>query len=354
MAEATLSGPAAAATATASAPIRFRYHREAPARLLDRRNTLAVVAFDEATPAAGDPRLVTMPLRLLLPEGGTPPVEVWQVEGEVRHGRDGDLAWAQGGGYLMLSLRVDETRHGGPAGAAEHAYARLAAGARVHGYEHWLRAWNYLAAINDGEGDEERYRQFSQGRARGIAGLAPERFPAATAIGRLDGRAELVVYALFGRNAGVPVENPRQVSAWRYPRQYGPTPPSFARAMRLGTRPATLLISGTASVVGHRTVHDQARRQMQETLLNLQALVRAGGVASDDSPARPLGGNEHSFKLYVRDAADAGRLLPLLEQAGITRQQLLVLAGHICRQDLLVEIDGVMVAAGDSGPASLA
>ncbi len=337
---APVSAPIPASATATAAPIRFTYSHEDPQRLLAQAGTLAVIRFDEAAPQAGDARLVTMPLRRLLQAGEPEPVEVWQVEGEVSHGHDGDLAWAHGGEYLMLSLRVDEDRHGGPAGAAEHAYGRLVAGARQHGYEHWLRAWNYLAAINQGDGDQERYRKFSQGRARGIAGLAPERFPAATAIGRLDGRAELVVYALFGRTAGTPVENPRQVSAWRYPRQYGPTPPSFARAMRLATEPGALLISGTASVVGHQTLHDAAGRQMEETLLNLQALVQAGG------PPGGLAGRGHTFKLYVRDADEAQRLLPLLAQAGIKREQVVVLAGHICRQDLLVEIDGVMVASG--------
>lgn len=326
----------APAVATAAA-IRFQYLHDDPAQVLARADTLAVIAFDEAAPAHDDPRLATMPLR---PLNGPAPIEVWQVAGNVVHGRDDDLAWAHGGGYLMLSLRVDEIRHGGPAAAAEYAYRRLADGAREHGYGHWLRAWNYLAAINEGDGDQERYRKFSQGRARGIAGLAPERFPAATAIGRLDGRAELVVYTLFGHTAGTPVENPRQVSAWRYPRQYGPTPPSFARAMHLATQPATLLISGTASVVGHRTMHDGASPQLEETLLNLQALAEAGGLAET------LAGDGNTFKLYVRDADEVAQLLPVLERAGIDRQRLVVLAGHICRQDLLVEIDGVAVAAG--------
>ena len=50
-----------------------------------------------------------------------------------------------------------------------------------------------------------------------------DRYPAATAIGRRDGVRVLQIYALTARCAGVQVENPRQVNAWLYPRQYGPT-----------------------------------------------------------------------------------------------------------------------------------
>src|SRR3546814_12468443 len=55
--------------------------------------------------------------------------------------------------------------------------------------------------------------------------------PAATAIGRCDDARVVQVYWLAARTPGMPVENPRQVSAYRYPRQYGPQQPSFARAM---------------------------------------------------------------------------------------------------------------------------
>src|SRR6185312_12015184 len=56
---------------------------------------------------------------------------------------------------------------------------------------------------------------------------------AATAIGHHGPEGLLQVYALCAAQPGQALENPRQVSAWKYPRRYGPTAPSFARAMRL-------------------------------------------------------------------------------------------------------------------------
>lgn len=314
--------------------IRIAYERIDAAQALARSDTLAVIGFGAAPAPAGDPRRLDVPLQVL--HGPADVLETWCVDGPVRHGRDGGLAWAQGGGYLLASLVVAEPDRSGAGAraAAAQAYGQLLGALAAHGHPHLLRAWNYLTDINLGAGEQERYRHFSVGRAQGIAALPAENFPAATAIGRLDGRADLVVYALAGREPGRPVENPRQVSAYRYPRQYGPVPPSFARAMRVPTRPPTLLISGTASVVGHESLHDQVDPQARETLRNLDALVQAAGMGPRLDPARAL------LKAYVRHAADAPTLAALLADAGVPAERLLLLHGDICRADLLLEIDG--------------
>src|SRR3546814_1451833 len=90
---------------------------------------------------------------------------------------------------------------------------------------HLLRVWNYLDAITFGDGDAERYREFCVGRARGLGDFDTHALPAATAIGRCDDARVVQVYWLAARTPGTPVENPRQVSAYRYPRQYGPQQP---------------------------------------------------------------------------------------------------------------------------------
>jgi hypothetical protein len=65
------------------------------------------------------------------------------------------------------------------------------------------------------------------------------------------------------------------VSAYDYPRQYGPAAPSFSRAAL--TPDPLLLISGTASIVGHASVHlGDVTAQLEETLANLANRLRAG------------------------------------------------------------------------------
>src|SRR5690606_12669193 len=183
-----------------------------------------------------------------------------RVDAPVRHGREGDIAWASNGKLAFGVVEVDESAHlgaddpAGMIGAAAQAYARLAAFVGASDTPYLLKVWNYIDAITQGDGDSERYRQFCIGRVRGLGNVDATRLPAATAIGCRNGARVLQVYWLASAEPGAPVENPRQVSAWRYPRAYGPQPPSFARAMLppTGSR-MPLLPSGPASLVRHAT-----------------------------------------------------------------------------------------------------
>ncbi|MDQ2703421.1 MAG: pteridine-dependent deoxygenase, partial [Pseudomonadota bacterium] len=167
------------------------------------------------------------------------------------------------------------------------------------------------------------------------------RLPAATAIGRCDEARILQVYWLAAAAPGSPLENPRQVSAWRYPREYGPQPPSFARAMLPPTDSRMpLLLSGTASVVGHATLHAGALlAQLRETFANFDALLAA---ARDSQPALPPEfGPGTRLKVYVRDRDDMDAVAGALQERFGDRVPRIVLHAAICRRDLAVEIDGV-------------
>src|SRR5262245_36612577 len=148
---------------------------------------------------------------------------------------------------------------------------------RAAGDFHLIRVWNHIAGLNDGDGDAERYRKFCIGRhdAFAAAGWTKRRFPSASGVGMRGG--SLAVYALAASDPGVHVENPRQVSAYDYPREYGPRSPSFARAT---VAAGLLLTAGTSSVVGHQSVHvGDVAAQLEETLVNLDALAHAAGAA---------------------------------------------------------------------------
>ncbi|MGB0132898.1 pteridine-dependent deoxygenase, partial [Dokdonella sp.] len=206
-------------------------------------------------------------------------------------------------------------------------------GARAH----ILRLWNYMDAINEGEGDDERYRHFCCGRARGITPAARNGYSAATAIGRRDGVRVLQVYGLAARQAGVAIENPRQVSAWSYPRQYGPVAPTFARATR--TPAEQLLVSGTAAVVGHASVHaGDTAAQLEETLRNLESLLAAAG---SEISSRGLAAT--MLKFYLRDPADVAVVEQTMREHCPQVIDSITLFADICRSDLGIEIDGMQV-----------
>lgn len=318
-----------------SASLRVDYRHASLDALLADRHLLAVFGFGDAAPAIhDDPRY----LHVALPALGNPPFECWTVAGEVECGREHGIAWSTDGLLQFGALEVEDT--GDVESAAERAYLKLQ-GWLAHGeFPHALRIWNYMDAITEGDGDEERYRRFCVGRARGIGReLAPGELPAATAIGHPHRSGRFQLYWLAARDAGTPLENPRQVQAWRYPRQYGPQAPGFARAM-LPANAMPLLLSGTAAVVGHASQHgDSLAAQLDETLANLDSLV-ATARAQRPGLAAALGPRS-ALKVYVRDAGAMPQVADLLDQRLPADVPRIVLHGQVCRAELAVEIDGV-------------
>jgi chorismate lyase/3-hydroxybenzoate synthase len=323
-------GGGALSRLSAVAP-RIEYLPLEPGRPLP-ANALFAVEFGHRQTAV-PPRCARVCLEPLAGAGLT---EVWYANGPVHTGFDGQIRFAADDHHLAAAIEVDEREHGGLEAASAYVYSCIARFQLTSRYPHLLRIWNYLDDINQGDGDAERYRVFCTGRTTGLRELRQERFPAATAIGRRDGSHMLQVYWLAGRDPGIALENPRQLAAYQYPRQYGPTPPAFSRAMVVA--PDLLMISGTASIVGHASRHaGSVQRQMAEILNNLDTLLlRARG----HGPALPARFSRATLiKAYLRHPGD----LPFVEQQ--LRERLpagtpfLVLLGDVCRADLLLELD---------------
>jgi chorismate lyase/3-hydroxybenzoate synthase len=96
-----------------------------------------------------------------------------------------------------------------------------------------------------------------------------------------------------------------------------------------------LLISGTAAVVGHASAHqDDLGAQLAETLRNLDSLLQHAGGARDH-----LGGGS-LLKAYLRHRDDAAAVTAAVAAHAAGARGLLLLAGDICRSELLIEIDG--------------
>jgi chorismate lyase / 3-hydroxybenzoate synthase len=273
--------------------------------------------------------------------------ELWRVgAGPVtqgRHGANGEITWSADGSLLFGHLTFDEAafgdgRHCALEAAAHSAYACLFDLLQQAGYPHPIRFWNYLPRINVDEDGLERYRHFNVGRhqafvaANRLPDLSP---PAACALG-CSGTA-MTIMVLAGRAAPIAIENPRQLSAYHYPEQYGPRPPTFSRAAlyRHGAI-AMLTISGTASIVGHETLHlGDVAAQVDESLLNVQAVVdEANRVAG-----QPLFAvNGLKMKAYVRRAHDADTVRRQLQRR-LPDAPVPLVRADICRANLLFEIE---------------
>jgi chorismate lyase / 3-hydroxybenzoate synthase len=209
-----------------------------------------------------------------------------------------------------------------------------------------IRFWNFVPAIGAPMGDGlDRYMVFNAGRHDAFAptGGADQRTdqPSATASAVGVTGAHLVVHCLASARAGIPVENPRQVSSWRYSARYGPKPPRFSRATiaTMGLRTA-LLIGGTASIVGEQSLHQgDTEAQFDETLRNLAAVVAAAGRESAD-PIHALT-RIVDLRAYVIEDDVARFVRGQLAARCPNARRIEIVRARLCRPELLVEIEGV-------------
>lgn len=278
------------------------------------------------------------------PDGTADLSEVWLTSDPLAD------ATAQGIAYrstddLLYGVVTEEERASGPAStaplhqAAERGYRRIFGLMDALGYSHLARAWNYFADINREERGLERYRLFNAGRHDAF--LAAGRslsagVPAACALG--VGGQPLTIAFLATRRSVVSIENPRQVSAYCYPPEYGPRSPTFARATlaRVAGQPI-LFVSGTASIVGYETRHPgDPAAQTRETLANLQAVLDAANRVVE-GPAFTL--TQTCLKVYLRHPAHLDPVRDVLARVAGEPLSAVFLQAEICRVDLLVEIE---------------
>lgn len=295
-----------------------------------------------------EPPLGGVPLPLL---GAHAPVfDAWLGHGALTAGANSHgVRWQHDADWLFGSVDVAEAA--GIEAAAGQAYAGVFEALRATGFTHLLRVWNYLPRINEEGQAMERYKRFNAGRQQAFLDAGERAFegsPAACAIGSADG--PLRVRFLAGRGIVRHVENPRQVSAYHYPQRYGPRAPTFSRAAlaEVGEGHLGLFISGTASIVGHESVHrGDVRAQVRETVANLRAVL---DNAINMSRVRWSLRDLHAV-VYVRHARDHHAVLDEIAhtapELGRDAGDLVFLHADICRRELDVEIEGHAWAEGE-------
>jgi enamine deaminase RidA (YjgF/YER057c/UK114 family) len=283
--------------------------------------------------------------------------EVWRAGKPAASGRHERVSFRRTEDMLFGCIAIAESeitpgtqRRGAALPSALHqataqAYQQICATLEAQAYPHLLRVWNFLPDINGDLEGTERYRLFNAGRQHALRDRGRAltgNVPAASALGAASD-SPLVVYFLAGRTAPVFVENPRQVSAYHYPRQYGTHRPAFSRAALLRQPTSvTLFVSGTSSIVGHRSLHaGDSGAQTRETLANIDALL-AEANRVDRAAHFSLG--ELACKVYVRRAQDLPIVQAELAASLGADARILYLQADICRQDLLVEIEATAVS----------
>lgn len=280
--------------------------------------------------------------------------EVWHGSGRPTQGHCGAIHYRYDNDMLFGVIKLSEAMFEASADktplqqATESAYRQIFSLLDTLHFPYLFRIWNYMADINANSYGLERYVQFNLGRqdaflahGRDVVGNVP----AACALGfgptfgeECSPQESLSISFLAGRVMPQCIENPRQISAYEYPQQYGPRSPTFSRAslIRLG-QDDVLFLSGTASIVGHASLHpDDVIAQTRETVANIEAvLAEANRLVGQ--PKFDL--SSLYYKVYVRHAADLEQIRNELAHCVGDALKAVYLQADVCRQDLLLEIE---------------
>ncbi len=278
----------------------------------------------------------------LPPLGSQTYVEVWRSQQLMKQDQQKQLHYYCSDDFIFASLLIDESAFGDLSAATNHGYQLIHDLLVREQFPNLIRMWNYFPGINLENGRLERYRAFCIGRHQALDNWHyPEaQLPAASAIGTQSGG--LLIYFVATRNRGMQIENPRQVSAFNYPEIYGPKTPSFSRAIyQQWQDQKQLYISGTASITGHQSQHTgNTEAQIYESLKNIHALLK------ETQQQHPFPKTDISslnyIRAYLRNPEEIKIAEAQLKSTLGDQVTLQIVQGEICRQELNIELDGMV------------
>ena len=217
-----------------------------------------------------------------------------------------------------------------------------------------IRQWNYIediAIVEDVENASQNYQDFNDVRAHYYdQGNFKSGYPAATGIGQNTGGVIIGFIALSkSDNISVsPIMNPGQVDAHKYSEvvlegnSAEKCTPKFERAklVTIGSR-NYIYVSGTASIIGEKTMH--VGDVEKQTLTTIENIKRLFSKENQDKLGLKFDVSEIQFshlRVYVKKMED----IPAVEKicdAELNCKSSLFLESDVCREDLLVEIEGL-------------
>jgi len=316
----------------------------------NRHKLLLGFQFDGGSVKPQHPAVISLQLKPLNHQQLT---EAWWYDGDVSYKQVGAVKLAECSEYTVAVIQTESTDGSEIRSHTRQAYFELIKAVRSTNHTNMVRMWNYFDEINSGEGDDEKYRQFSIGRAEAFQalGVDDEHAPTGTAIGTQGGGLTLI--AVASDHEYCPIENPRQTSAFHYPSIYGPKSPKFSRGGFVSSESHRLfLISGTAAVVGHESnFHYDTALQTDETIKNLAYLCDA--ISEAKPGTRQFALDEKSIlRVYIKNPEDY-ILVSKIISAGLNvdERNIAYLHGTICRRELMVEVDGVKLEQVDIKPS---
>lgn len=224
-----------------------------------------------------------------------------------------------------------------------------------------VRQWNYieniLSTISSQKSLKQNYQIFNDVRSLYYdSTIFQNGYPAATGIGMNTGGIVLEFVAVKpSKNIyTVSLKNPQQIDAHKYdsevlvgePLKEAPkkTTPKFERGKLLVTNYfAQIFISGTASILGQKTMHEgNVEAQTYTTIDNIKQLI-SGESLKDKNIELNLGLNSFSYiRVYVKNSIDIPKVKKICKNSFINVPALYVVS-DVCREELLVEIEGMII-----------
>jgi enamine deaminase RidA (YjgF/YER057c/UK114 family) len=224
-----------------------------------------------------------------------------------------------------------------------------------------VRQWNYipniLQTLTENENTYQNYQLFNDIRQYYYGIYKRNAFyPAATGIGMEVGPVSIDFHAVQKdtSNRIIGLSNPNQINAYDYGQEVlvgspliekeGKKKPLFERAKYIASPSEALIyISGTASIVGEKTIgQDDVARQTLVTINNLLNLTTKENLESAGVPPNQSHTIASDYlRAYIKNPEDINTVREICEdQYGAI--PVLYVKADICRDDLLVEIEGEM------------
>ena len=214
-----------------------------------------------------------------------------------------------------------------------------------------VRQWNYIERIVAIENNHQHYQSFNDVRSEHYSNQVwSDGYPAATGIGTQFGGIVIDLDAIIIKDSEVQIrkiDNDFQVAAHAYSKgvligeEIGKTTPKFERAKSVATQKENkVYISGTAAIIGEESlVGVKFDKQIKATMINIENLICERTFRNSDIRT-PSPMKLDMLRVYLKYEYDTEGAMDYMESS-YGETPVCYLLGDVCRDELLVEIEGV-------------
>lgn len=223
-----------------------------------------------------------------------------------------------------------------------------------------VRQWNYIGNIlkctERNNAFVQYYQMFNDVRNKYYSQYRDcKSYPAATGIGMNNEGVKIDCFAISpdSKTEIYPVKSPTQKDSYQYRQEIlvgeaafkqQKHAPQFERGLLLkSTGASRLIISGTASINGEETTHTSVEQQTLNTIVNIEALASPSNLKLH-CPNLEIFPEKYSYlRVYVKNRNDISQVKEICARY-FGEVPVSYVQADICRNDLLVEIEGEMVS----------